>query len=224
MLKRILVGIFILLVAACTFKAGDRENPIFRSFSWFSYLGGEDIRAECRSGSPDRYRIVYNGIWDEQVRTYDITADGKGGAGLVLQVSGDLDVFQIQLNDPLGPWRGKIQRRELSAREFGAIRDALYASGFAAPPPSGMRLQSWSFFWLAAACEGGKFAYNGWAYPSPRFDGVKLAAPLLAVDKSGIALARPRDTDRPRAVDRQEKPFYELAISAQGIRDNFTPF
>jgi hypothetical protein len=222
--QRLAVVAFAAVTAACTYEAGYHENPIFRSFSWFSYLGGEDIRSACLPGASDRYRIVYNGTWDEQVRTYDIAADGKGGASLVLQVSGDLDVSQIRLNDPLGPWRGKILRRDLSAAEFRAIREALHASGFDAPPPGDMRLQSWGFFWLAAACEGGEFAYNGWAYPSERFDKVKLAPPLLAVDESGIKMVPPRDTDRPRAVERQEKPFYELAITRRGIRDNFTPF
>ena len=212
------------IVAGCSFEAGDRDNPILRSFAWFSYLNGDDIRSYCKGGGPDRYRIVYNGNWDEQVRTYDLTADSAGGAELVVQVSGDLDVSTIKLADPLGPWRGKIVRRHLSRGEFRAIRDALHGSGFDTPPPAGIRLQSWSYFWLAAGCESGRFAFNGWAYPSARFKAVTLQVPLMAVDGSGVAFAPARDTDRPRSVDRQEKSYYELAITAEGIRDNFTPF
>jgi hypothetical protein len=216
----------VLLMTACTYREENRSNPILRNLAWFSYLNGDDIRSYCRAGGPDRYRLVYNGNWYEQVRTYDLTATGDGGADLVIQVSGDANLMGgISLSDPLAPWRGRIERGQVGRGEFRAIRDALHASGFATPPPKGTRLKSWGFFWLAAGCEGGKFRYNGWAHPSARFEGVRLRDALMAVDKTGVAFNPPREVDF--RLDREQKEaqqHYQLVITAEGIKDNFIPF
>lgn len=212
-------------LGACTYTEGARDNPFARSFAWFSYLNGDDIRSYCKAGGPDRYRIVYNGNWDEQVRTYDITTDGAGGGELVIQVTGRADLSTaVELDSLLAPWRGRQERRALGRGEVNAVRDALAASGFRTPPPAGTRLQSWSFFWLAVACEGGRFTYNGWGYPSDRFKAVTLLAPLQAVDRTGIAFNPPREDTLPDRDDRMRQRYYELVITTDGIKDNFTPF
>ena len=69
----------VLVLSACTYRAGDEDNPIRRSFSWFSYLNADDLRSACTRGAPERYRIVYNAVWQEQVRTYDFIIHGNGG-------------------------------------------------------------------------------------------------------------------------------------------------
>ncbi len=218
-----------LAVAGCTFQQGYHDNPIQRSMAWYSYLNGDDLRSYCRGGGPDRYRIVYNGIWDEQVRTYDITVDPSGeGAAVVMQVSGSVDVSEIPLDDPLSPWRGKIARRHIGRGELRAIRDGLHKSGFDTPPPDGTRVYSWSFFWLVAACESGRFQYNAWgydgSYDTPRFDQVALRAPLMAIDTTGVAFNPPRrDVELDRDMERR-RDYYELVITPQGIKDQFTPF
>ena len=71
-----------ILLAGCTYR-GDIDNPAVRKVSWFSYLDGTDIRTACAEGAPDSYRLVYNGRYEEQLRSYEITADGAGGAYLV---------------------------------------------------------------------------------------------------------------------------------------------
>ena len=48
------------------------DQPVIRKFTWFSYIGADDIREKCKYSSNPQYRFVYNGVYNEQVRTYDI--------------------------------------------------------------------------------------------------------------------------------------------------------
>ena len=86
------------IIAACTYQ-GDSvtgfgsDHPVVRKFTWFSYVGGEDIRAACRLGTRDRYRFVYNAVYEEQVRSYDLmAAPESGGYELKVMVSGEADL------------------------------------------------------------------------------------------------------------------------------------
>lgn len=217
----------LLAISACSYREGAGDNPITRSFAWFSYLNGDDLRSYCKAGGPDRYRIVYNADWNEQVRTYDLTANADGGADLALQVfgAGNWLGSGVSITDPLAPWRGRAERRVISRGELRAIRDALRASGFDTPPPVGTRVRSWGFFWLVATCEGGRFRYNGWAHPSPRYDAVALMPALKAVDNTGIAFNPAREVDwRLDRDQREHLQHYQLVITPDGIKDNFTPF
>src|SRR5689334_8870610 len=62
------------------------EQPVVRSLSWFSYVAADDIRADCRPGSRDRMRLVYNALWEEQVRTYELFLQPDGSAALTIGV------------------------------------------------------------------------------------------------------------------------------------------
>jgi hypothetical protein len=213
-----------MLLAACAYKPGYRDNPFTRSFSWFSYLNADDLRPMCKVGAPDRYRIVYNGRAEEQVRTYDLTVTSTGGADLIVQVSGDADFSQpIPLGDLLSPWRGRIERTTISRSQLGTIHDALRASDFKMPPPRGTRVHSWNFFWLAMACENGQFTYNGWGYDSPRFKQVVLQKPLMAVDPTGIAFNPSRAVEPPE-IEAGRHEYYELYVTPSGTKGNFTLF
>ncbi len=227
----LIAGLFaatlVLGLAGCTYRAGMSDNPVTRSFAWFSYLNADDLRSYCRAGGPDRYRIVYNGNWNEQVRTYDLTADAEGGAEVAIQVFGEANWLGsgVSLGDPLAPWRGKTEKHRIGRGELRDIRDALRASGFDTPPPAGTRVRSWGFFWIAAACESGRFTFNGWAHPSARFDAVKLARPLMAVDKTGVAFNPAREVAwRLDKDERESVQHYQLVITPDGIKDNFNPF
>ena len=49
----------VLLATATAFaQRADRnvDMPVVRSFNWFSYVGGDDIRAACRPGGRSRVR------------------------------------------------------------------------------------------------------------------------------------------------------------------------
>ncbi len=228
--RRLASGLALILgavaLAACTFNEGLRDNPITRSFSWFSYVNGDDIRSYCKGGGPDRYRIIYNGTADEQVRTYDITVDQPaGGASLVAQYRGELDVsVSFSLSDPLTPWRAQKASRVIDRGELRSLRDALRTSGFDTPMPDGTRVYSWSFFWVAMACEGGRFTYNGWAYGTDRFRGVMLAEPLLGMDPHKTPFTKPQETETPSRDERGNREGYQLYLTPSGSKGHFTVF
>lgn len=204
-------------VSACTYRAGDSDNPIGRSFSWFSYLNADDLRANCTKGVPDRYRVVYNAVWREQVRTYDVTV-GPDGGDLKIQVKGDADFSRaIALGDLLSPWRGKILRSRLSSSDVQRLGGALRRSGFYKPVPQGMRVQSWGFFWVAAACEGGRFRFNVWAYPSRRFERVTLSKALKGLDRTKIPFNKPRETREPDREEDKDIDRYQLLVKGDGF-------
>src|SRR5437762_456402 len=77
------------------------EQPIVRSFNWFSYVGGDDIRAACGKDGRDRLRLVYNAIYDEQVRTYEIFLQPDGTAGMTTGVLADQgNVTNLLIGEP----------------------------------------------------------------------------------------------------------------------------
>ena len=57
------------------------EQPIVRTFNWFSYVGADDIRSSCEPDGRSRLRLIYNGVWEEQVRAYEIFLQPDGTAG-----------------------------------------------------------------------------------------------------------------------------------------------
>lgn len=204
-------------LSACTYRAGDQDNPLRRSFSWFSYLNAEDLRTNCRPNAPDRYRIVYNAVWQEQVRTYDLTVGANGGE-LETKITGSADFSRpIPLDDLLSPWRGKTVRERLSRRDVARIGGALQRSGFYSPAPPGTRVQSWGFFWMAAACEDGRFHFNAWAYPSPRFARVVLADTLKRLDRTDIPFNEPRETSEPDRLEDKDIDRYQLVVRGNGF-------
>ena len=211
-------------LSACAYRSGDENSPMARSFSWFSYLNADDLRANCKKGAADRYRLVYNAVSGEQVRTYDITAH-RDGADVRTQVTGDADFARaIPLTDLLSPWRGKIVRARLSRGAFRGLRRALRRSGFHQPAPQGTRVQSWGFFWVAAACEGGRFRFNVWTYPSRRFGRVTLAGALKRLDRSKIPFNLPRETWPPDREDDKDLDRYQLVVQGDGFAGNAALF
>jgi hypothetical protein len=185
---------------------------ITRAFSWFSYLNGDDLRAYCRGGGPDRYRIVYNATWHEQVRTYDITADFSG-ADLVVQVRGTPDFTKaIPLDDLLKPWRGVTLRDRITTKDLNGVRSRLAMSDFYIPPANGTRVRSDHFFWVVMACEKGKFRFNAWEHPSKAFAKVTLIPALKPIDRTGIAFNAPHGLKERHENDKDQEDHYELVV------------
>ncbi len=207
----------VLVLSACTYRAGDEDNPVRRSFSWFSYLNADDLRSGCTRGAPDRYRIVYNAVWQEQVRTYDFIIHGNGG-DVKIRITGEVDFARaIPLDDLLSPWRGSTVRTRVSGADMRRLRRALRRSGFYKPVPQGLRLQSWGFFWVVAACEGGRFGFNAWAYPSARFDQMHLKPVLDRLDKTAISFNQPRETWEPDRQEQRDVDRYQLVVKGNGF-------
>lgn len=173
------------LGAGCAYR-GDFDDPIQRRLQWFSFLDGGDIRADCAPGRPDRYRLVYNARFAEQVRAYEVTADGAGGAYLVARVRGPYaNLLEFRVEDPLAPFRWRRSEATLTPAEFRAFKAALVDDGFLAPPPVGERYSSQRFYWVASGCMDGAHHFGAWQYPSARFAAMTVPAFLFARDKTG---------------------------------------
>src|SRR5215510_5608925 len=104
--NRGLVALIVLLaVSACAYRGGI-DNPVVRKTQWFSYLDGDDIRTYCVENAPDSYRLVYNARYNEQLRSYELTADGAGGASLTSRAMEKVgNIAKMTLEDVLAPWR-----------------------------------------------------------------------------------------------------------------------
>ena len=188
---RAAVTVLVLVLAGCTYRPG-ADNPVARGLSWFSYAGAEDIRAACRPGTADQMRLIYNGDYDEQVRSYDVTALAVGGT-VQIRVREPQDLTKgVLLFDLFGPWRAEGRLVRIGAKELTDLRRALGESGLLRPAPDGLRLESREYYWLANVCLDGRFTVNAWKYPSARFESLSFPAVLLRLDPTGIALNPPQ--------------------------------
>ncbi len=175
----------VLVLAGCAYDSGGMDNPVERRLQWFSFIAGADIRAGCGPGAPDRYRLVYNGFWREQVRIYEL---GEGGR-LAAAVHGPADLWSVRGGDLLAPWRGWRVETVLNPAQKSRFLDSLAASGWRDPPPLGARLPSDGFYWTAVACEGGRFRFNAWLFPSAAFGALSFPPVLEALANTGVAIA-----------------------------------
>lgn len=194
-------GAFFML-AGCA-AVGPTDDPFLRSLTWQRYVGGDDIARACQAGQPERFRLVYNAVEEEQRRTYDLSAMADGGAMLETQAIGRPNLNDphnpISVRDPLAPWRGQRAMYRLDAAEYARLKQAITTAGFEAPAPQGLFLRGDSFYWTASACRDGNFHFHAWSWPSPEFD--RMAVPLLEAlqpfDKTGVAARRPYEVPLP---------------------------
>ncbi len=173
-------------VGACTAYQGTPSNPIERSLTWFSFVAGDDIRAVCRAGEPDHYRFVYNGIYEVQIRAYELTPT-PGGAELTVRARGRSGLLnRFTFDNPFGPWQLLQSRAQLDNPTAAAIVEA-YATAVAASPPSaGQQLDSNEYYWIVAGCSAGKFALNAFLDPKVDVNALEFSKLLLAHDESGV--------------------------------------
>src|SRR5579883_1130042 len=207
------------------------EQPIVRSLNWFAYVAADDIRAACTPGSRDRIRLVYNAIWEEQVRTYEIFLQPDGTAGLNIGVLADQgDVSQLLVSrgdDATNPWRMRKGQRLLDAAQTADLVAALQASSAFGPPRDGLRLPDNDFWWTVSSCRNGIWGFQAYHYPTDGFAKVKFAEKLFAWDNVPIAVNRPRklepaelrrDMNAPgnRALSRMDR--WILVVGKDGLR------
>jgi len=196
-------GAVAVLLSGCA-SSGPADNPIVRKFSWYSYLEGGDIRAGCGPGAANQYRLVYNGVFTEQVRTYDVSADGRLDVGVIEPAS--LDHLSVSsLGDLLNPWRAKTASRVLSPEQLTSLTDALQHDGAFGTPAVGTELSSRGFYWTIAACHAGQYHFTALAWPSPAWDGATFPDVLFTLDPSAIAMNPPRDTGPLRSTTRRTR-------------------
>lgn len=181
-----LLGVAVLGLGACTTYRGLPANPVERSLTWFSYLAGDDVRAACKAGGPDHYRFVYNGIYEVQIRGYELTP-ASDGAELTVRARGPSGLLnRFTFDNPFGPWELIHSRAVLSNTQAAAIVDAYSEAVAASPPSAGQLLESNEYYWIAASCSAGKFSLHGFVDPRVDVNALEFPKLLLAHDGSGV--------------------------------------
>ena len=221
----ILIGVLAgLLAGACTYRQGTIDDPFARNFQYFSYVAGDDIRRDCRPGAVPQYRFVYNAIWDEQVRTYDLRRSATGeGAVLWSEIfEGGGLLSALNTANLLRRTRDGSGRVLLSDAEYRELVRSVEASGFDGPAPQGLALPSWAFYWVVAACVDGRFHLNAWRYPSERFAEIQFAQALFRYDPSGIPVNPPRQTNEtvraaPPGAEREPRWDFVLRVGENDL-------
>jgi hypothetical protein len=224
---RVLVKVTLMayLVAGCAYHPRtDVDNPAVRKVAWFSYLDGNDIRERCYEGAPDRFRLVYNGQYEKQIRSYEITqaSPNPGGAYFIARAMGPTNLAEVSLNDLLAPWRWQKSESQLSGQELDQFRDLLTQSGWGSGAPQGKILHSRDFYWVAAGCRNGQFHFDAWVHAQGDFPEIKFQDFLLARDRTGVAFRQPVKV-LPRDRTEQGKPrersatIFVLTVSGEGI-------
>ncbi len=189
------------MVSGCAYQGEGIDNPVARRAVWFSFLAGDDMAQSCRAGSPEQVRAVYNGVWREQVRIYEL---GFTGANVLDQrVIGANELTLVSLDDPQAIWRGKVGKTTLTPEQASALTAALEQNGAFGPTVTGQHIASDGYYWTVAACHQGRFTFNAWQYPNPDFAALTFPAQLLAADKTGIAFNPARKWDSYEIANKQ---------------------
>lgn len=209
------VWVWVAVLGACA-SAGPTDNPVMRKLGWFSYVNGDDLRAACLPGG-ESYRLVYNGSYLEQVRTYDLRMTG-GGWVLSQRVIGPPDLARgFTFPDVLAPWRGVAHDVALAPDRVRRLIDAVDASGAFAAPPKGLELPSDGFFWTAAACRNGRFTFNAWVFPSTRYTAITFGDVLRSLDVTGVPFNPPRQIAYQSMRERDEHLRFTLKVAENGL-------
>jgi len=223
-------GALAFLLSACAYHGGSQsiENPLVQKTAWFSYLDGHDIRTACQAGSPDRYRLVYNGQYEYQLRSYEILADATGGAQMRARAQEAMDLSRFTIDDVFSPWRWKTADATLGAPDFVKFRTLLHESGFGSGAPQGLRLNSRDFYWVATGCENGAFHFYAWSDAHKTggvsdFARIRFQEFILARDQTGIAYRQPHPVLPADRVARHShsndnvEPIFTLTVRGEGI-------
>lgn len=172
------------------------DPPIVRSFNWFSYVAGNDIREACGRDGRNRLRLIYNAIYDEQVRAYEVFLQPDGTAGLDIGVLADQGVVgNLRISDAgdvLGSWRMRRGQRILNPAETSELLGLLQASNGFGPPRDGLRLPDVDFWWTIASCRAGVWGFQAYHYPTDGFANVRFASRLFSFDSVAVPVNPPR--------------------------------
>ncbi len=169
-----------LLLAGCPAQGPADDTFNFR-LRWLSYVQGNDIQEQCTPGSPARIRLIYNAIFTDETRTFDLTAVDQGATLMRTRLWRGTSTITLRSGsltgaiDPAGEGEAYI-----GPEETRAIVEALDASGFYGPPPNGLLLRSDDFFWVGSACIDGVFMVQ--AYPKDQFGRIQFAQLLASLD------------------------------------------
>lgn len=185
----------IVLLAGCAAQ-GPADDTFNLRFRWLSYVQGDDIEAQCAPGAPARIRLIYNAIFTEEVRTFDLTAVDQGATSMATRMwrgSSAITLKDGRIGSAIDP--ANSGEAYVGPEETRAIVEALDASGFYEPPPNGLLLRSDDYFWVGAACIDGVFMVQ--AYPFDQFDRIRFAGLLAELDPIQRPLPPAKKLDLP---------------------------
>jgi len=195
--RKALLALFGLFVAACGLPSERAtETAVTRTFHWFRYVGGDDIRANCGRDGRTRIRAVYNALWEEQVRAYDISLAPDGTAAMTVRVisgQGVVANFEISdVTDITGPWNAKVGQRVLTRDDTGELLGLMQQADAFGPPRAGQRLPDNDFWWTVASCRNGAWGFQAYHFPTDGFRNLRFAEKLFALDPVQVPVNRAR--------------------------------
>jgi hypothetical protein len=212
-LTGVAIGVAVLALAACTYRGG-LDRPYTLKATWFSYVNGDDLRRRC-ANIEDHWevRLIYNGHYEEQVRTYDLIADGTGGAEVTARATPEDagSLTGLTSADPLAPWRWARSETRLDPGARARLAARLAESGVFRSAPAGLDLKSWGSYWVAVACRGDTVTFNAWAYPSDRWAAQDLRRIVAPLDATGVPVYGPK------APDFAEAPIHRRPDEGRGV-------
>lgn len=218
------------VLAACAYQ-GAVDRPVTLKLTWFSYLNGDDMRQTCVPGSPESYRLVYNGNYNEQLRSYEVVGDGAGSGFYTARVmtGGGLDVTKFSISDPQAVAGWTATQAVLAPANMADLEATLDKSGAFAAAPNGLRIASEQFFWTSAACHQGVFYFNAWLNPSDRFARLVFPEVLLRYDRTEIAFNPPRvvvpaDRQSGSVGGHKTEPRFNLRVGENGLDNSLRVF
>jgi hypothetical protein len=182
--KILLISLFL---SGCESK-GPQTNPFIREAQWFSYVNGDDIRKKCYEGGTSYYRLVYNGQYLEQVRTYDISQGDGEDYGLQ-----QTHVFARGVGASARIENGSVtldaenrSEEEINYAHLVDIDQALISAGFETPAPEGLLLHSDDFYWVAMVCRDGKFKFHAWSEQNTKISLLPFEKVMASGDATNI--------------------------------------
>lgn len=219
-IRPLILGALTLAVASTAAMAAPIDNPVLRSFYWFRFVAGKDVREGCTAGGHDHIRLVYNAIYREQVRAYDIQTRPDGTAKLTVRVLGPAVLNSVEFTEPSGvlnPWRGRRAERQLSAAEVSTLVRSIEESGGLEFPRHRLDLPSNDFYWAVSACYRGKFTSTAYHYPTDGFRRVKFANLLFEMDTTGVPVNPVRELT-PSSLRGDQTQVWHLNVTKDGIQ------
>ena len=126
----------------------------------------------------------------------------------------------------------------ISEEQYLALIRATEASGFGGPPPVGLQLPSWDFYWVVNACADGRWHLNAWRQGQPGWDKLTFDKVLFAMDPTGVPVRAapvwPRswtEADYRQSYgrsmsnpDTKESDSFQLQVGADGLSGNLRAF
>jgi len=221
--KLTLLAAAALALSSCS-GSGVANDPISRAFQWYGTLAADDIRQACAPGSPDHWRFIYNGVYTEQVRTYDV----RGGM-VETRVFDQLNVLDLDFYRTDQFVRGARSANPIGPEDLQRLA-ATWQADLAVAAKPGEHLRSDRFYWTTAACRGGQFTFAAFLYPNTGGPSFAFPGELIRFDTTGKVVNRPRVFERDVMIpsdyqvrrDRgAEGPRFLMRVVENGARRGF---